>query len=82
MLTVGIEGGGRPRRWLAAPWSRIVQPRREWFDDFRPARSICISRWISPEVESVMASVASVDGTTIDYNIAGSFKINFQFWRG
>jgi hypothetical protein len=58
-----------------------VQPRREWLDDLRPARSICISRWISPEVESVMASVASGDGATIDYNIAGSFKINFQFWR-
>ena len=35
---------------LVAPWSRKVQPRDEWRDDFRPAPwSICFSQWISPE---------------------------------
>ncbi len=72
-LAVGIERGGESDGCLVAPWSREVQPRDEWRDDFRPAPwSICFSQWINPEVGSVMASVASVDGTTIDYDIAGS----------
>jgi hypothetical protein len=75
-LAVGIERGGESDGCLVAPWSREVRPRDEWRDDFRPAPwSICFSQWISPEAGRVMASVASVDGTTIDYDIAGSGQV-------
>jgi hypothetical protein len=53
---------------------------RPVLDDLRTGPwSICFSQWISPEVGSDYGLGRVMDGTTIDYDLAGSMANKVQW---